>query len=517
VDFPAAREAMNWILQDARSIVEDGNPISVSLTAWSVATMNLDCPQLFASIDQHASHLVKYGNPQTMANTVWACAKRRASCPTFFRAVDQHAERLVEDGLMQAISNTIWAFASLRLDCPRLVRAVSERADEIVASGVPQNIANTAWAFATMGIECPPLFQAIQRTPACVIADGDPQAIATTAWAFATLNADGAAFFRTVDDRASYLVNQGTAQDVATALWALASQGMHAPSLCEQIEEHAVSIVSKGDPQNISNIIWSFARLGVACPNLCRTVDGDAKRLIHDGNSQSVANTLWGMGILGFDAPNLFEALRDPDVDNHIEFCNSQELLNICYAFAISDAISRHSDTFIKLWEQAIEIDWNQLPNQGRVQLVQTYLIATHADSLELSPPNWISGALTIDMHVSGAQQEMSEVLEEIGFHHETEVSPFASQDALDLWMIDCASRERNIAIEFDGPSHFLRSAGSRKLAGIENGPTKAKRRFLRSVGWAVINISYLEWSEAGTREGKQTLLKSRLESKDYY
>ena len=519
LDYPAAREAMHLILEDAVQIVEDRSPISVSLTAWSVATMNVECPELFSSMDRHASHLVKHGNSQTMANTVWACAKLQTPCPAFFRAVDEQAERLVQDGHLQAISITIWAFATLRFDCPRLVKAVGERTDDMVRDGSSQNIANTAWAFATMGIESPRFFESIDQHPACVIGNGsDAQAIANTAWAFATLNVEGYKFFRAVDDEcARSLVQKGTVQHLAMTLWAFASLRIRAFSICGQIEEHATSIVSRGNPQNISNIIWSFATLGVACPTLCHAIDEDANRLIHHGNSQSVANTLSAMSMLGVDAPRLFEAIRDPTVENHLESCNDQEIVNLCYAFAISELFPNHADTFIKLWKQAIRIDWNHLPNQGRVQLLQTYLIATYTHGLTLPTPQWSSSSLTVDVNESYAQQEMSEILKDIGLDHDQEASPFLSSNhgtaALEFWHIDCACRDRRIAIEFDGPTHYLRLAGSRRLAEIENGPTKAKRRFLKSLGWTVMNVSYLEWGDAGTREGKQELLKSKLES----
>jgi len=550
LDFPVARKLMNLILQDAISIVEDGNAISVSLTAWSVATMKLDCPPLFGAIELHASHLVKTGNPQTvantvwsfatmridclrfldcidqhavslvdngnpqtMANTVWACAKLGVPCPTFFRNVDEQAERLVEDGSIQAIANSLWSFASLGLDCPRLARAACERANDIVSCGSPQNIANMAWSFATMGIECPSLFQVMNRNPSCVVASGDKQAVANVAWAFAALNRTGTTFFRAIDDRASHILHQNMPIHTAMTMWGFASQGIQAPLMCAEIENDATSIVSKGDSRSISTILWSFATLGVACPNLCRAVHLEAKRLIKNGTSQSVANTFWSMSILGYDASAVFEAFRDYEVDQFMKLCNNQEIVNLCFAFAVSGALERHSDTFTKLWKLVIEIDWSQLTNEGRIQLIQTYLISSHVYSLQLEPPAWTSEALSVDGHESITQHEVSEILKEIGFHHEREVSPFCSNFAHDLWMIDCACRDRKIAIEFDGPFHFLRSAGSRRLPSIENGPTKAKRRFLQSLGWSVINIPYLEWSAIKTREEKRSLLAAKLES----
>jgi hypothetical protein len=64
---------------------------------------------------------------------------------------------------------------------------------------------------------------------------------------------------------------------------------------------------------------------------------------------------------------------------------------------------------------------------------------------------------------------------------------------------IDITSKEHMIvAIEFDGPGHFLREVGSGKTLEIENGQTKAKRRFLEHLCSNVsINIRYFEWAEA--------------------
>ena len=550
LDFPVAVEATNSILQDAVVIVECGNPQDIANAAWAVATMRIESPQLFDAIDKDPACVIADGNAQGIANTAWAFATLGIQCPNlfkaidkdpacviaggnaqdiantswafaslksdgvaFFRAVDGAASHLVKSGIAQAIANTAWAVATMRIETPQLFDAIDKDPACVIADGTAQTIANTAWAFATLGIECPNLFKAIDKDPACVIADGTAQAIANTAWAFATLKADGTTFFLAVDESAIRLVKQGTTQNIANTAWAFASQGMQAPSLCLQIEEHAASIVSRGDSQHISNIIWSLATLGVVCPQFCRAVDQDASRLIKNGDSQSVSNTLWAMSTLGFDAPSLVEVIRDRLPENHVRLCSNQNLLNICFALAISDSFAGHTDTFTMLWKQANERDWNELSYMDRNQLVQSYLIASCVYRLKLSPPKWASTPLTATVHKSKAQAELSKILEEIDFHHDTETSPFGSNNEFNFWSIDCACRDRKIAIEFDGPAHFLRLPGSHEPGDIENGPTKAKRRFLQSLGWKVINISYVEWRQAGTREGKRKLLAKRLKS----
>jgi len=75
------------------------------------------------------------------------------------------------------------------------------------------------------------------------------------------------------------------------------------------------------------------------------------------------------------------------------------------------------------------------------------------------------------------------------------------------------ACTKRMIAIEFDGPSHFLKALGSGKLTSTENGATKAKRRFLEQLGWTVINLDYRDYDEAKSRSNKKEWLRKKLQA----
>jgi hypothetical protein len=75
----------------------------------------------------------------------------------------------------------------------------------------------------------------------------------------------------------------------------------------------------------------------------------------------------------------------------------------------------------------------------------------------------------------------------------------------IDVLSIDIANIEEKIAIEVDGPSHFMMCIDSdsllqsAKLNKIQNeyqanGATMLKRRLLTLMGWKVLNIPYWEW-----------------------
>ena len=69
-------------------------------------------------------------------------------------------------------------------------------------------------------------------------------------------------------------------------------------------------------------------------------------------------------------------------------------------------------------------------------------------------------------------------------------------------YSLDLALPSSRVAIEVDGPSHFLLpdGRGERK----PNGHTLLKRRLLKAAGWRVISVPFFEWDglhSAGERQ----------------
>ena len=111
---------------------------------------------------------------------------------------------------------------------------------------------------------------------------------------------------------------------------------------------------------------------------------------------------------------------------------------------------------------------------------------------------------------MSHSSREVSQLLHEIGFHHECEVSPNGLLSS-GMFAIDFACLEQKVAIEFDGPSHYLKSVESGKLTSTENGATKAKRRYLEQLGWKVINIDYRDYNQAQHASTEKQWLRELL------
>ena len=62
----------------------------------------------------------------------------------------------------------------------------------------------------------------------------------------------------------------------------------------------------------------------------------------------------------------------------------------------------------------------------------------------------------------------------------------------------------REVAVEVDGPSHFV--------GRTPTGATALKRRQLRAAGWALLPVPYWEWNALGSKAAKQEYLQGALE-----
>ena len=74
---------------------------------------------------------------------------------------------------------------------------------------------------------------------------------------------------------------------------------------------------------------------------------------------------------------------------------------------------------------------------------------------------------------------------------------------------LDLAQPESKLAVEVDGPSHYLKDLSSGEI--VVNGATRFKTRQLRSFGWTVARISFFDW-EHKTESEKRQVAVAKLE-----
>ena len=424
----------------------------------------------------------------------------------------------MESGTLQAVANTAWACAQLGFEAPNLFSEIEYESKWLVKEGTPQAVANTAWACATLGFEAPNLFAEIERRSKWLVEEGDPQAVANTAWACAKLECEAPNMFVEIELQSKWLVEEGDPQEVSNTAWACAKLECEAPNLFAEIERKSKWLVQAGNPQNVANTAWACATLGFEAPGLFAEIEHQSKWLVEEGKPQAVANIAWAFATLGFKASALFSEL-DQHADRFIEHGNPQFISNTCYSIAILGMSRDFEALLTALWVRAIEelITSEEFIDEELRQLAQT-LIFAEADGIKLPQiPERMANGMELatsnraEEHiVSRSSKEVTQLLKEVGFHHECEVSPDSSISG-DMLAIDFACPERMIAIEFDGPSHFLKAVGSGKLTCTQNGATKAKQRYLEQLGWTVINIDYRDYILAQLASNEKQWLRKLL------
>ena len=87
------------------------------------------------------------------------------------------------------------------------------------------------------------------------------------------------------------------------------------------------------------------------------------------------------------------------------------------------------------------------------------------------------------EVTISRLQQQVAETLTSLGLSVQEEVV-IEEGYSLDL-VVDCGG-EQPVAIEVDGPSHFVGRAPT--------GATLLKRRQLQHLGWHLVSVPYWEW-----------------------
>jgi len=93
--------------------------------------------------------------------------------------------------------------------------------------------------------------------------------------------------------------------------------------------------------------------------------------------------------------------------------------------------------------------------------------------------------------------------MEQMGWNHSFE------HETVEGFSLDLAQPESKLAVEVDGPSHYLKDLSSGK--NVVNGATRFKTRQLRSFGWTVTRISFFDWNYKSELERRQ-LVTAKLD-----
>ena len=190
-----------------------------------------------------------------------------------------------------------------------------------------------------------------------------------------------------------------------------------------------------------------------------------------------------------------------------------QDVVNTLWSFAIAGCLDEGRDLVEKLWNRAC-VGRLQFNDKNMDQIALFYAAAQIEEpNLNLEPPpeslldQIEAAAAKSNVTDSRAQNLVSSTLNELNIDHKMEVSPFEGSNVtfntstmLNIDIVISKNENKKVAIEFNGPSHYIQFDGR----DFESGTTKFKRRLLEKLNFTVMSIHWDEWRrarEAGTQK----------------
>jgi hypothetical protein len=296
--------------------------------------------------------------------------------------------------------------------------------------------------------------------------------------------------------------------------------------------------------QEVSNLLWAMATLNMPSDGLL-TLVGDYLRHIsqdHEGivsiqgissilNRLELANIAWSCAVFAEYPANLMNFLylgllgdqKDPGLLANIYRdggLQSQAVMTLLYVQTGMDVSASPSGLVLP---DGFPDGWSE-----------------HFKSDGLNP---LGGELSLT--ISKMQQSVSDALQRVGFDHIQEYIISMEQLAQDysislpsktheVLSIDIANVHDRIAIEVDGPSHFVTSVekegGSagftrRSRSGtldyqftwtgdhqVLNGSTAMKQRLLHALGWTAISVPFWDFDKLQSLEEEEAYCRRLLD-----
>ena len=391
---------------------------------------------------------------------MWAFSSAKHPAPELFDAIAAEVMPRVAQFNAQELANTAWAFATAGHEQPELFDAIAAAATPNVADFNAMELASLAWGFATAGHPAAELYERIALAAAPKLEQFDTQGLSSLAWAFATARATSSAgestkasspatsaLFDAIAAAAIPQLGDFAAQGLANTVWAFASAGHPSPALFDAIAAEATAErLAAFKTQGLANTAWGYASLAHPAPELLERIAAAAAPILTTFNAQEIANTAWAYVAADQSSALLFGG------PHFVDHCLALE-----GAFTVQGLCQLHQ------WQLWIELEgrgggaWRPLPPELAARCRATFVARDVSPSL--------------------LQRAVVQQLEALGLSAREEVvTPQGySLDAV------VQVQGRDVAVEVDGPRHFLGRAPT--------GKTLLKRRQLRAAEWALLAV----------------------------
>jgi len=488
------------------------NEQDLSNMLWSYANVKVPNSQLF---EQAGDSIVVMKNldkflPQHLSNTVWAYATAGESHPQLFKRLGDHIiERELNNFKPQELANISWAYATAEESHSNLFKKVADHMVRLDSLNryASQALKDIVWAYATAEESHSNLFKKVadQIVRLDSLNEFDEQHLSNIVWAFATAKESHPYLFKRIADHIIKLdgSDKFIPQQLSNIVWAYATAKEQHPMMYEKIADHIVGLnnLHNYKSQELKDIVWAFATAGESQPQLFNKLADEGIKRQHEFIPQEISNFLWAHATNGQVDEHLFSSLV-PSVKDNLDRFNAQNLANVAWAYSVAnvDAPSIFNNEFINAClrkEDSFELE--ELTQLHQWQLWQDEL---KSDISLPSSKRCYEAFVSQDPTQSKLQDDVVSILSLMGLQPQEEVL-IKSGYRIDA-VVEVNGKQ--IAVEVDGPSHFI--GRSRELTGS----TILKHRQVAALdGMTVVSIPYWEWDNHENDTEKKKYLQSLL------
>jgi very-short-patch-repair endonuclease len=351
------------------------------------------------------------------------------------------------------------------------------------------------------------------------------QAVSNLIWACATLGRmprdETWAALETAAERVARDMNS---QDVSNLIWACAKLGrMPEDKTWAALETAAERVARDMNSQNVSNLIWACAKLGrIPGDEMWTALETEVGRVAQDMHSQAVSNLIWAYARLGRTPAVTTLVALGTAAGRVARNLTSQALAGVLWAYAILHILRdvSYPSCHAALWDIVCSLKVQHFTQKDLLVLFHVHLMhhfSSSSGSVKVIYPAWLMveardawmQQVRDDKTVSRSHQELASVIGELGIRHEVERVMADGYFSMDIYL-----PEYNIAVEFDGQSHYYHNtdaSSSRDASMTRTAKTELRDLFLAKQCAKVVTVPWFEWRVLNTFEARRAYVKKKL------
>eukprot|EP00927_Polykrikos_kofoidii_P017554 TRINITY_DN18014_c0_g1_i3.p1 TRINITY_DN18014_c0_g1~~TRINITY_DN18014_c0_g1_i3.p1 ORF type:complete len:760 (-),score=94.32 TRINITY_DN18014_c0_g1_i3:31-2310(-) len=268
--------------------------------------------------------------------------------------------------------------------------------------------------------------------------------------------------------------------------------------------------------QDMTQLAISFATAGLEDASFFKLALGRLRKQCFRWPSESLVEIAWATAKLRLLSQTISQGITVELIRRKLDKLESRALAKLCWSLAVAE--QHHQEIFCFAF---VKVDWLQSDTESLMQMYQVHLstrLERRTWGLELPALVATRGRAVFaesaeQARPSSLQKQVSNSLRRLQYSCRDE---FVTQDGLS---IDIAMLAQRVAVEVDGPTHFLWSC-CRSTALRPDGSTTFKRRLLIASGWQTVTISHADWddptlddgvAEGGVSKSRLAFLRARL------